>query len=181
MSKSPTNNLTPKQKMFADEYLLDLNATAAYKRAGYKAKGHVAESNASRLLSNAEVANYIQSAMDKRSKNLGIDAEYVLKTIKTTIERCSQSYPVLDRRGEPVMVRVGDGEGAALAPAYEFDSSGVLKGAELLGRHLKMFTDKVDVGGQGDNPIKIDGTPLDAARRIAMALAAGMAQIEDKG
>lgn len=146
-------DLTPKQKKFADEYLLDLNATAAYKRAGYSGKGNVAESAASQMLSNLKVSAYIQSAMDKRSQSLGIDAEYVLQTIKTTIERCSQSYPVLDRRGEPVMVRVGDGEDATLAPAYEFDSSGVLKGAELLGKHLKMFTDKLDVGGDAANPL----------------------------
>ncbi len=140
-------DLTPKQKRFADEYLLDLNATAAYKRAGYKGKGKSAENAASRLLGNVRVAQYIQSAMDKRSKNLGIDAEYVLTTIKTTIERCSQSYPVLDRKGDPVMVRVGDGEDATIAPAYEFDSTGVLKGAELLGKHLKMFTDKLEHSG----------------------------------
>jgi phage terminase small subunit len=175
-----SKELTPKQKRFADEYLIDLNATAAYKRAGYSGQGNVAEVSAHNLLRNIKVGTYIQTAMDKRSKSLGIDAEYVLQTIKTTIERCSQSHPVLDRKGDPVMIKVGDGENATFAPAYEFDAANVLKGSELLGKHLKMFTDKLDVGGQGDNPIKIDATPFDAARRIAMALAAGMSQIEDK-
>ena len=153
-----SKDLTAKQQRFADEYLIDLNATAAYKRAGYSGNGTTAEVNASRLLTNAKVKRYVQSAMDKRSKSLGIDAEYVLKTIKSTIERCSQSYPVLDRKGDPVMVRVGDGEDATIAPAYEFDSTGVLKGAELLGRHLKMFTDKLEHGGEGGGPLRVNGT-----------------------
>ena len=125
--------LTPKQKRFADEYLIDLNATAAYKRAGYSVKGTTAEVNASRMLGNAKVAQYVQSAMDKRSNDLGIDANYVLTTIKDTIERCSQAVPI----------RTADGE----TGEFKFDSAAVLKGCELLGKHLKLFTDKFEVAG----------------------------------
>ena len=69
--------LTPKQARFVAEYLIDLNATAAYKRAGYDAKGNAAEAGASRLLSNAKVAQAIQASIDKRSNDLGIDARLV--------------------------------------------------------------------------------------------------------
>ncbi len=137
--------LTPKQERFVQEYLIDLNATAAYKRAGYEAKGNSAEVNASRLLSNAKVASAVQSAMDKRADDLGIDARYVLSTIMDTIERCKQARPVTDRRGEPVMVEV---PGGGIAPAYAFDAGAVLKGAELLGKHLKLFTDKLEHSGK---------------------------------
>ena len=44
-------DLTPKQRRFAEEYCIDLNATAAYLRAGYTARGNSAEAAASRLLS----------------------------------------------------------------------------------------------------------------------------------
>ena len=47
--------LTPKQQLFVAEYLKDLNATAAYTRAGYKGKGKSAESNASILIGNHKV------------------------------------------------------------------------------------------------------------------------------
>ena len=47
--------MNAKQKRFADEYLVDLNATAAYKRAGYVVEGNVDEAAASRLLSNVKV------------------------------------------------------------------------------------------------------------------------------
>ncbi len=147
------SKLTAKQQRFADEYLIDLNATAAYKRAGYTGTGNTAESMASQLLSNIKVAEYIQAAMDKRADDLGIDARYVLSTIKETIDRCRQVHPVLDRKGEQVYVVVGDGEEKRLAPEFGFDASGVLKGAELLGKHLKMFTDKIEHGGQGGGAI----------------------------
>ncbi len=135
-------SLTAKQQRFVAEYLIDLNATAAYKRAGYKADGHSAESAAARLLSNVEVDKAVKDAMDKRSDDLGIDAKYVLTTIKATIERCAQAEPVM-RDGSPT------GE-------YKFDAAAVLKGAELLGKHLKMFTDKVELGGQGGGPLNFN-------------------------
>ena len=147
--------LTPKQKRFVAEYLIDLNATAAYKRAGYAGKGNSAEVAACVLLSNVKVAKAVQEAMNKRSNDLDIDAKYVLTTIKETIERCRQVHPVLDRRGDPVYVKVGEDEDARMAPAFTFDSTAVLKGAELLGRHLKMFTDKVEHAGDANNPLQI--------------------------
>jgi phage terminase small subunit len=144
--------LTEKQRTFISEYLIDLNGTQAAIRAGYSP--HTANEQASRLLAKANIAKLIQEAMDKRSEDLGIDARYVLKSIKTTMERCSQAYPVLDRKGEPVMVSIGEGEDARIVPAYAFDANGVLKGAELLGKHLKLFTDKTEITGK-------DGAPID--------------------
>lgn len=70
--------MTPKQELFCLEYLKDLNATAAYKRAGYKAQGNSAEVNASRLLSDAKVAHKIQIAMNERAEKTGITADRVL-------------------------------------------------------------------------------------------------------
>lgn len=127
--------ISKKHLMFANEYLKDLNATAAYKRAGYTAKGNAAEVNAARLLRHAQVAKIVQAAMDARSKRTKIDADYVLTGIKNTIERCAQEVPVLDKDGNQT------GE-------YKFDSGAVLKGYELLGKHLKLFTDKVELSGK---------------------------------
>jgi phage terminase small subunit len=52
----------PRQKRFAQEFVVDLNATAAYQRAGYKAKGHAAAQAASRLLKNVDVQEAIAKA-----------------------------------------------------------------------------------------------------------------------
>ena len=73
--------LTERQKRFVDEYLSDpeLNATAAYKRAGYTAQGNAAEVNASRLLSNAKVQSYIADRMAARMKRTEITQDMVLE------------------------------------------------------------------------------------------------------
>lgn len=59
--------LTDQQKKFADYYIETGNASESYQRAGYKAKGNVAESAASRLLRNVKVLTYIE----QRNKQLG--------------------------------------------------------------------------------------------------------------
>lgn len=71
--------LSEKQKRFADEFLIDLNATAAYRRAGYTAKGNAAEVNASRLLSNAKVQEYIQKRQQDREQRTEITQDMVLQ------------------------------------------------------------------------------------------------------
>jgi phage terminase small subunit len=73
--------LTPKQERFVAEYLIDLNATAAYKRAGYVAEGHGAEVNASRLLSNAEVAASIAAKQQKLADKYELTADLVVRSI----------------------------------------------------------------------------------------------------
>jgi len=127
--------ITAKQQLFIKEYLIDLNGTQAAIRAGYSPK--TANEQASRLLANANIRTAVQLAMDKRSEDLGIDAKYVLQTIKNTIERCSQAEQV-------------KGPDGTVSGEYKFDSSAVLKGAELLGKHLKMFTDKAEVEHKGN-------------------------------
>ena len=134
-----SKKLTPKQQRFVDEYLIDLNATQAAIRAGYSEK--TAQQMGSRLLLNVVIQEAIAKAQAERSERTVVDQDYVIKTIVETIERCSQAKPVYDKSGEPVMVETPDG---GLAPVYKYDATNVLKGAELLGRHLSMFTDKVD-------------------------------------
>lgn len=136
--------MTPKQDAFVREYLIDLNATQAAIRAGYSK--NTAHATGHENLSKPEIANAIQAAMDSRAERTEITADYVLTTIHETIERCKQAKPVTTRNGEPVLVETPDGN---MAQAYVFDSGAVLKGAELLGKHLKLFTDKVDVDHSG--------------------------------
>ena len=71
--------LTDKQAAFVREYLVDMNATAAYKRAGYTAQGNAAEAAASRLLSNVKVAAEIEKAQAALAERTEITQEMVLK------------------------------------------------------------------------------------------------------
>jgi phage terminase small subunit len=67
------------QKKFADYYIQTGNATESYKRAGYKAKGNVAEANASRLLRNAKVVEYIEERNKQLESSRIADMEEVKK------------------------------------------------------------------------------------------------------
>jgi len=76
-----TQALTAKQRCFCEEYILDLNAVAAYRRAGYKANDDAARANASRLLTKANVQSYIQQLQNDRSVRTLITADRVLQEI----------------------------------------------------------------------------------------------------
>lgn len=112
--------LTPQQERFVQEYLIDLNATAAYQRAGYKAAGKVATVNASRLLANANVMLAINQGKSDREERTQITADQVLKNIARLAKMAE------------------DGK----------DLGNALRGNELLGKHLKLFTDKVEHSGE---------------------------------
>src|SRR5260370_15416992 len=71
--------MTPKQKRFVAEYLIDLNATQAAIRAGYAAKD--ADVQGPRLLGNVGIAEAIQKETEKRMNKLEITADRVLKQI----------------------------------------------------------------------------------------------------
>ena len=135
--------LTEKQRRFAEEYLKDTNATQAYQRAGYSAKKEsTAHVNSSRLLHNAKVRAYIQHLMDERSQRTAITSDYVLEGIKEATERCMQHKPVLEYdKGLQEYVETGE---------YQFDSRGAFKGYELLGKHLKLFTESHEVQHSGN-------------------------------
>ncbi|MBV4480524.1 terminase small subunit [Pseudomonas khavaziana] len=71
--------LTQKQRLFVDEYLIDLNATQAAIRAGYSKRtaGQIGDEN----LKKPQISQAIKEAMDSRSKRVQINADYVLNRL----------------------------------------------------------------------------------------------------
>jgi len=132
-------SLTAKQEAFVAEYLVDLNATAAAERAGYEHPNK----QGPRMLVNVGIAKAIASAQAKRSERTEVTQDYVLTAIKDTIEQFR-----------------GGGEGS--------NPNAVLKGAELLGRHLAMFTDKHVL--DATHRIEKDDELLDRAKKLALGL-----------
>lgn len=124
--------LTKKQELFCKEYLVDLNATQAAIRAGYGEKN--AKQQGTENLAKPIIAERIQILFDARADKVELNSEWVLKNLQKVAMRCMQQ--------EPVMVK-GD-NGMEPSGEYKFDSSGANKSLELIGKHLKLFTDKVE-------------------------------------
>ena len=119
-----------RQRVFVQEFLVDLSATQAAIRAGYSPK--TARSQGQRLLTKPDVRKAVEEAQKARQERTNISADYVLNSLKEVAERCMQAEPVLDRDGKPTGI-------------YRFDSAGVNRALELLGKHLKMFTDRIEI------------------------------------
>ena len=118
--------LTDKQQAFVAEFLVDLNATQAAIRAGYSEK--TAYSQGQRLLKNVEVDAAIKAAQAERAEKTQRTALDVLKDI------------------QDVSKEARDGG----------DLKTALKGYELEGKHLGMFTEKHEHTGKNGKPIEVD-------------------------
>ncbi|MDE1472814.1 terminase small subunit [Eubacterium limosum] len=142
--------MTEKQKRFADEYLIDLNGTRAYKVAYPSVKkDQVAATNAGRLLRNAEVKTYIDEQLEKIHNEKTADAQEVLEYL-TAVMRNEQT--------EEVVVVEGTGDGCSEARTMEKDTSikDRVKAAELLGKRYSLFTDKMELDADMALDITID-------------------------
>ena len=75
--------LTPKQQIFCQEYIIDWNGTRAYLKAYPSVKkDSVARANASRLLTNANILNFINDRLNNLEQEAGVSALRVLLEIK---------------------------------------------------------------------------------------------------
>lgn len=107
--------LNPQQRRFVAEYLIDLNASAAYLRAGYKVTTlESAQAAASRLLSDHRVATAVAQRQAQIDHNLGVTAE--------RIERQSARIAFADIRD--VMTIAADGE-MTIKPSEEWTDAAV--------------------------------------------------------
>ena len=131
-----SRKLTNKQKMFCKEYLIDLNATQAAIRAGYSEK--TAKDIGCENLAKPNIQGYIQQLMDKRSQKVEISAEDILNDILETRNTCKEHMLIQGEYGMEI-------DNTALA--------GRNKTNELLGKHLKLFTDKVEHSGEIKMPV----------------------------
>lgn len=159
--------LTAKQKRFVEEYLIDLNATQAAIRAGYSSK--TAQEQSSRLLSNVMVQETIAKAMAERSKRTGINQDRVIQelariafvnpqnVIQTSNASVRQDISEDDAACiQAVKVKMSESENGSSCER-EVRLNDKLKALELLGKHLGMFKDKVEIDGS----LKTETSKLD--------------------
>ena len=133
------NGMTEKQKIFADEYIIDLNATRAYK-AAYPSvkKDNVASAAASRMLRNVNVKAYIDEQLEKLKSERVADQQEVLEFL-TSVMR--------GKKTEPLLVLDGEGKQKVVDAIPPIQAR--TKAAELLGKRYRLFTDKQEVEVQG--------------------------------
>lgn len=134
--------MNAKQRKFADEYLIDCNATQAAIRAGYNEK--TAYSQGQRMLKNVEVKTYIDEQLERLHNEKTADAQEVLEYL-TAVMRGQHT--------EQTLQLVGDG--VQTITDIDVSARERLKAAELIGKRYGMFKDNLDVGGS--IPVVISG------------------------
>ena len=193
MSNSPhrlpmTFGRKPRRDLFVKEYVHDLNATQAAIRAGYSRK--TAKQQGARLLTNVDLQAEIERQTEERAKRLAIDADTVLQQLSRIAFSNMLDYIVVQKDGtafvdlsqldrdkaagileitvDEVAGGTGDGERRRVQRT-RFKLADKLKALDLLGRHLKLFTEKIE--------LSLDGELLDrlAAGRRRLAKCKGKA------
>lgn len=148
--------LTPKQERFVQEYMVDLNATAAAERAGYK------DPNIGRqLITKNNVAAAIRKAQQKLQKRTEITQDMVIAELAAVAFASGADYKkVVSKDGVVAVGAVPTGSltRSQLAAVTEIRETqfGVdikladkMRALELLGKHLGMFDGKQADGGEG--------------------------------
>ena len=131
--------MTEKQKRFADEYIIDLNATRAYKAAYPNIKNdNTAAANGARLLINAKVKSYIDERLAELQSPKIAEAKEVMEYLTAVLRGNSEAEVV-------VVENIGDYMSEARRIKKAPDEKERLKAAELLGKRYGIFTDKIKV------------------------------------
>ena len=160
--------LTEKQQRFVDEYLVDLNATQAAIRAGYSVK--TADKQGWQLLGKTRIAEAISEKMAERNRRIGVNQDrVVMELAKIAFVNAAD---VINSDDATITAGVTADDTAAIQSVKvkviptkegkgierEIRLNDKLKALELLGKHLGMWNDKLDVNvnipvvisGEGD-------------------------------
>lgn len=158
MADKLNDKLNEKQKIFAEEWVTDYNATQAYIRAGYSPNG--ARQAAEHLLNNPKVAAYIEKLVEARVARSEVSDVRIMQEI----ERCAllDVRGLFDQDGNLVQIADMDDNIAACIAGFDvhekFNGQGKLIGyvkkvklvdkkgfLELLLKKRGMLTDKLTI------------------------------------
>ena len=138
----PTKSGLPPDKHNFCHFLVqdpEMNGKDAYLKVKPDITTQSACVRANKLLKDPDVKAYLAVLLEERQKRLQIDEDWVINRLRDIHDRCMQAEPVYSQFSVP------DEDGNMPEPKYyKFDAQGALKALELMGRHLRMFSDKVD-------------------------------------
>jgi phage terminase small subunit len=158
--------LTPQQELFCQEYVKDLNGTQAAIRAGYAAQPASARVQASRLLTKANLSERIKALFDERKHRIQVDGDTVLRELlklaTSDLRKLFDDAGTLlppDKWPDDTAIAVSSVEVEELFEGYGPDRHQIgytkkikfwdkPKSLELLGKHLKLFTEKIEHSGK---------------------------------
>ncbi|MFR4584788.1 terminase small subunit [Clostridium cadaveris] len=158
--------LTEKQQRFVEEYLIDLNATQAAIRAGYKPSS--ARQVGTENMSKPSIRACIDQAIAERSKRTGINQDRVIRELARLA--FVNASDVIDMDEASIKCNASEDDTAAIAsvkvktiPTKEGDGvereirlNDKLKALELLGKHLGMFKDNININANVSSTKKLD-------------------------
>lgn len=165
--------MTDKQKLFCDEYLKDFNATRAYKEAYPSCKKDAtARVNGCKLLTNTNIAEYIEQQKELLKSKMEITQERVLKEMARIA--FGDIRKLYNESGELKNIQDLDDDTAAIITSIEsteeFDGYGQdreqigwtkkvktadkTKALDMLGKYFGMFKEKVELNQ--DKPFEVN-------------------------
>jgi phage terminase small subunit len=200
--------ISDRQKRFCREYLIDYNATQAAIRAGYKENS--ARQHASRMLSNDDIRAFIMGLQDRQTRRLEVSADRVIMELSHVA--FSDPADFYDKSGALLDIHLVPEDArkslAGVEVYEEFMGAGddrhkigetkkvkrwdKVRALEILGKHLKLWTERHEVSGPKGGPIQTESKVTveryeDAVKRIrseqlgqSLAVQSGL-QLQDRG
>lgn len=128
--------LNKKRRAFVDDYIITGNQTESYLNAYKGTSEKTAAANASRLMNDPDVIDYLDKKMKELDDELVADQKEVLKYL-TSVLRGEQTEEVLR----------GVGKGAQRIDSMDVSAKDRIKAAELIGKRYGLFSDRIDLAG----------------------------------
>lgn len=181
-------SLSRKRARFAEEYIVDLNATRAAVRAGYSPSN--AASQGVRLLADPATAAAIEAALAARSERLKVDAAWVLQRLVDEAEadladlydeagalKPVDQWPAIWRRGLVAGLDVEEvrEEGAVVGVVRKLRLSDRIRRLELIGKHVgvQAFREQVGLSAPDGGPIRFKAEEMSDDDLAAIAAQRG--------
>ena len=163
-----TRKLTPKQAAFVEEHAIDMNATAAAKRAGYSAK--TAGWIGPQLLAKTHIAAAIAEKRADRSERTGITADRVLQELarvaffdpRKAFNDDGSMKPLSELDDDTAatiagldLAEIRDSEGQPIGVLKKIKIADKLVALDKLARHLGLLQDKLKLVADAENPLMV--------------------------
>lgn len=132
--------MSVRERRFCEEYVIDFNATAACRRAGYNSPKYL-DRFGTIMLARPHIKYYVEFlTQSKEAKITAVDPDYIVGKILT----------IVNKEG----ARDGD----------------KLRGLELLARHLGMLRDKTEISGPDGEAIQMEQRTAENSAAVIAAL-----------